>query len=219
MSTTRRTLLGGLLAAPMLAALAKTASGESAQAGWGTVSEGWAELRKTKESHDALERVGASIEPVAPATLVVSDAGKAVRFPARAATGDPSLTDLSRAQGYSQVDGGLILRTPKGEFRLAELDAGLENGVVSARYRLDDVEAGVLPLFRCALAEGTLLAEPAPPGQPLEIWLTEVPCRPTPEALDALEALLGSKVFTPDTVVARLNAAGVYTPPAAAPMP
>ncbi|GAB2789749.1 hypothetical protein GCM10027199_77040 [Amycolatopsis magusensis] len=212
-------MLGGLLAAPLLVALTKTASGDPVRAGWGTVSQGWVELRKTQEGHDALERVGASIEPIAPATLVVSDAGKAVRFPARAATGDPSLTNPSLAQGQGQVDGGLILRTSNGEFRLAELDAGLENGVVSAKYRLDDVEAGVLPMFRCALEEGTLLAEPAPPGQPLEIRLAEVPCRPTPEALQALEAMLGSKVFTPDTVVARLNAAGVYTPPAAAPIP
>ncbi|MDG9701948.1 hypothetical protein [Streptomyces sp. DH37] len=212
MSTTRRTVLGAAAAAPLLAQFTGTASA-AADGKWGTVSDGWVEVRWTGQVRAELDRLGAVVEAVAPARLVRDSRGSAVRFPVRFGKGDPSLRRLPEAGGNGALEGGIAVRTPTGGFRVVNPESVLRDGVVSGKCTVNGVEVGHRSVFRCGLAEGLLTTGGAPVGQPLAVRIGEVPLRPTPELLEVYTATLGAPVFTADTVLAYVTAEGVYTPP------
>jgi hypothetical protein len=212
MSTTRRTVLGAAAAAPLLAQFTGTASAAS-DGKWGTVSDGWAEVRWTGQVRAELDRLGAVVEAVAPARLVRGSRGAAVRFPVRFGKGDPSLRHLPEAGGSGALEGGIAVRTPAGGFRVVNPESFLRDGVVSGKCTVNGVEVGHHSVFRCGLAEGLLTTGRAPVGQPLTVRIGEVPLRPTPELLEGYTATFGTPVFTADTVLAYVTAEGVYTPP------
>lgn len=74
MSTTRRMVLSAALATPLLAQFTGTASGATADDRWGTVSDGWVEVRWTAQAQAQLDRFEAVVEAVAPAQLVKDSA-------------------------------------------------------------------------------------------------------------------------------------------------
>lgn len=74
-------VLSAALAAPLLAQFTGTASGATADDKWGTVSDGWVEVRWTAPAQAQLDRFEAVVEAVAPAELVKDSGGSAVRFP------------------------------------------------------------------------------------------------------------------------------------------
>ncbi|MFJ2442910.1 MULTISPECIES: hypothetical protein [unclassified Streptomyces] len=212
MSATRRNVLGAALAAPLLAQFTGTASAAEAEK-YGTVSDGWIEVRWTREVQAELDRLGAEVEAVAPARLVRDSRGTAVRFPVRTGNGEPSLTNLPKAEGGGALDGGVAVRTPLGTARFLDLRSVLEDGLASGRCVVNGVEVGHPSALRCGLAEALLTTDTVPLGKPLKVRINEVPLRPTPEALEMYTATFGAVPFTADTVLGYATAEGVYTPP------
>jgi hypothetical protein len=206
-------VLGAAVAAPLLARFTGTASGAAPDGMWGTISDGWVEVRWTSRAQAQLDRFGAVVEAVEPARPVEDSRGAAVRFPVRSGTGDPSLTDLPRAQGNGLLDGGIAVRTPTGDLRVTDLGSVLQDELLSGRCVVNGVDVGHRSVFRCGLAEGLLTTGGAAPGRPLRIRLGEVPLRPTDESLETFAATFGAPAFTTDTVLAYVTAEGVYTPP------
>ncbi|MEE1928638.1 hypothetical protein V1J52_10600 [Streptomyces sp. TRM 70351] len=200
------------MAAPLLAQFAGAASA-AADDTWGTVSDGWVEIRWTGQVREEMDRLGAVVEAVAPARLVTDTRGTAVRFPVRAGKGDPSVRRLSDVEGDSALEGGITVSTPRGEFRIVALHGVLRDGVASGRCTANGVEVGHRSVFRCGLDEGSLTTSGAPAGQPLRVRVSEVPLHATPELMEAYVATFGEPVFTAGTLLGYVTAEGVYTPP------
>jgi hypothetical protein len=221
MSTTRRRALGAALAAPLLARFTGTASADAQPGRLGTISDGWVEVRWTPEVQAQLDRFGAAVEAVAPASMVTGTGsgpgarGPAVRFPVQSGSGDPSLAALTNAQGSGGLDGGIVVRAATGTVRLTDLRSDLQSELASGQCKVNGINADHASAFRCGLAEATLTADSAPPGTPMKLRLAEVPLRPTTELLEAYTASFGTAPFTTDTVLAYLTAEGVYHPPTA----
>jgi hypothetical protein len=206
------------LAAPFLASFTGTASGETQDATWGTLSEGYVDIWLTPQSKRQLDLYQATVTPIAPATMLTDGDRVGVRFPARSGTGALSLDNLPRSRGTGLADGGLAIQAPMGRFELTQLQPTLGDELASGRCLVNGVESGGESLLRYDLGAGRLLADPVPAGQPLKVRVEEVPVYPTPEALEAFKTAvgtppLGAPVFTLDTVVAHVTAEGVYVPP------
>jgi hypothetical protein len=212
MSTTRRMVLGAGMAAPLLAQFAGMASA-AADDKWGTVSDGWVEVRWAQQAQTQLDRFEAVVEAVAPAQLVKDSRGAAVRFPVRSGSGDPSLANVPEAKGSGGLDGGIAMRTSRGNFRVVNLESVVQDGVASGTCVINGFEVGHRSVFRCGLAEGLLTTERVPLGQPMKVRLQEVPLRPTAELVEAFATAFGAPSFTTDTVLAHVTAEGLYTPP------
>lgn len=220
MSTTRRSMLGAALAGPLLGWLTGTAAGAvdggTDRAGkLGTLTDGWVEVRWTAEAQAQLDRFDAMVDVVAPARMVLDGRGPAVHLPIRSAQGDPSLANPPRAHGDGALDGGVSVRTSKGDYRVVNLAGAIQDGLGSGRCEVGGAEMGHRSAFRCGLAEGKLTAQPVPAGHPMKVRLSEVPLRPTQEAVDAYTANFGAHPVTVDTVLAYVTAQGVYSPPPA----
>jgi hypothetical protein len=217
MSTTRRTILSGALAAPFLVNAAGTAAGTTQDARWGTVSDGYVDLWLTSQAQRQLDLWQATATPIAPATALTDGGRKGVRFPIRSGTGELWLNDLSQTHGTGLLDGGMIIRTLTGQFEITQLQPAIENGQASGTYQLNSVEGSGQSLLRYDAATGRLLADPVPAGHPLKVRIEEVPVYPTPESLEALRTAVGTAVgtlpFDLNTVVAHATADFVYTPP------
>ncbi|MEV8396023.1 MULTISPECIES: hypothetical protein [unclassified Streptomyces] len=212
MSATRRSVLGAALAGPMLAQFMGTASA-AAEDKWGTVSDGWVEVRWTEQAQAEMDRLGAVVEAVAPAQLVKDSRGAAIRFPVRSGKGDPSLKRLSNAKGDGALEGGIAVRTPTSNFQITDLQSVLRDEWASGKATVNGFEVGHSKMFRWDVDKSKLSTESVPAGRPLKVRLSEVPLHPTPELLETYSASFGPPAFTPDTVVAYLTAEGVYTPP------
>jgi hypothetical protein len=215
MSTTRRGALGAALAAPLLGRFTGTAAADAAPGNFGSISDGWVEVRWTREAQTQLDKFGAVVEAIAPASLTTDAQGTVVRFPVRSGAGDPSLAELPKAQGDGALDGGILVRTANGDVRLTELSSDLRSELAAGKCMVNGVNAGHDAVVRAGLAEGVLTTESVPPGQPMKVRLAGVPLRPTGEALDVYTAVFGASEFTADTVLAHLTAEGVYHPPTA----
>ncbi|WP_129842649.1 hypothetical protein [Streptomyces sp. RFCAC02] len=215
MSAKRRTVLGAAMATPLLARFAGTASGAAADDTWGTVSDGWVEIRWTAEAQAELNRLGAVVEATAPALLITDSGDPGVRFPVRSGSGDPSLTDLPAARGEGALDGGLTVRARNGVLRVESLESVLRDGVASGTCVVNGVDVGHRALFRCGLADGVLSTENVPVGSPMRVRVGEVPLHATQELLDAYTESFGAPLVTADTLLARVTAEGLYTPPGA----
>lgn len=202
------------MAAPFLAQFAGTASGETLDPTWGTVSSGWAEVRWTPEAKAQLDKFNATMEPIAPATWV-KDGGRnvGIRFPAHSATGDPSLDDVRNAQGRGQLDGGVRLRTLSGQFEFNQARPELASQLFSGTCSVNGVEYGGQSLVRCDVDQARVLADPVPAGQPLTIRVADVPLRLTAESREAIISALGQAIFDVDTVLGHASGEAVYTPP------
>lgn len=215
MSTTRRTILGGVLAAPFLAQFPGTASGETAEETLGTISGRWVEFRWSPQAKKQMDLFGATVKPIAPATWVTDDNGRrtGVRFPVRSGTGDPSFENRQAAHGSGQADGGLVVQAPAGRFEVTEPRATLEGEVVSGTCKVNGVESAGESLVRCGSAQGRLLADPVRSGQPQTIRIEDVPVYATAEALEALTTAVGPLPFDTETVLGYASSEVVYTPP------
>ncbi|MFC9653073.1 hypothetical protein ACFV9P_34515 [Streptomyces sp. NPDC059892] len=200
------------MAAPLLAQLTGTASAEANEK-WGTISEGWVEVRWTGQVQAELDRLGAVVEAVAPAELVRDSNGSGVRFPVRSGTGDPSLKSPPKAEGDGVLDGGVVVRTPQGQARAVNLRGVLRDGVASGECEVNGLDIGHRSVFRCGVSEGRLTTTDVPVGRPLKVRIDGVPLHPTPEALEVYTATFGTPALTADTVLAHVTAEGVYTPP------
>ncbi|MFD9425596.1 MULTISPECIES: hypothetical protein [unclassified Streptomyces] len=211
MSATRRNVLGAALAAPLLAQFTGTAS--AADEKYGTVSEGWVEVRWSEPVQAELDRLGAVVEAVAPAEMVRSSGGPALRFPVRSGEGNPSLTELPRAKGSGALDGGVSVRTPLGNVRLTDLESALKDGLASGKCEVNGLTVEHPLALRCGVDEGKLSTDEVPVGRPLKVRLSEVPLYATPEMLKAYTATFGTSPFSADSVLGYVTVAGTYTPP------
>lgn len=213
MDSTRRTLLGGALAAPFLAYFTGAAAAATPDERLGSVSDAWVELRWTPQAQTQLDRFQATVEAIAPAKLIKDKDGVGMRFPILTATGDPSLDELSRAKGSSLLDGGVVVRALGGEARVVNLESTLANETISGKFTVNGIDCGAQSMFHCGVGEGRLVAAPVSPVQPTTIRIAGVPVRPTQQSLQAFASAMGAPPFTVDTVLGHLTAEGVYTPP------
>lgn len=214
MSATRRGILGVAVAAPLLAQFTGTAAAADADSKWGSISDGWVEVRWTEQAQALLDQYGAVVTAVAPARSVSDDRGPALRFPVRTGQGDPSLNDLPMAQGDGALDGGITVSTPNGEFRVRQLGSTLADGTASGSCEINGVEVGHRAVFRLGLDDGRLTAGGASAAaQPLPVRVDDVPLRATPQMWEVVAASLGEPSFDVDTVLAYVAAEGMYHPP------
>ncbi|MBT2425992.1 hypothetical protein AMK21_24740 [Streptomyces sp. CB00316] len=211
MSATRRNVLGAALAAPLLAQFAGTAS--AADEKYGTVSDGWVEVRWSHPVQAELDRMGAVVEAVAPAEMVKSSGGPAVRFPVRSGKGDPSLTKLPKAKGNGALDGGVSVRSPLGNVLLTDLEGALKDELASGKCKVNGLAVEHTSALRCGAEKGKLSTDKVPVGQPLKVRLSEVPLYATAEMLEAYTATFGTSTFSEDTVLGYVTVTGTYTPP------
>jgi len=220
MSTTRRGALGAALVAPLLARFTGTASADEATAdqvpnALGTISDGWVEVRWTREFQEQLDRTGAVVSAVAPARLVTDADASAVRFPVESGSGDPSLADLPKAHGEGALAGGITIRTTHGTFELTGLRSDLRSGLASGKCAVNGVYTEHGSVLQCGLDEARLTTQSVPPGSPMKVRIAEVPLRATPDLIAAYGSVLGDAPFTTDTTLGYLTAEGMYHPPAA----
>lgn len=215
MSATRRGALGVALAAPLLARFTGTAAADAAPGGLGTISDGWVEVRWTPQAQAQLDRFEAVVEAAAPARLLTDSQGSGVWFPVRFGAGDPSPAEPAKAQGGGGLDGGVVVRTPTGTFRLTDLRSDLQGELASGKCAVNGIDVMHGSVFQCGLAEGVLTTDTVPPGEPMTIRLAEMPLRPTSGLLDMYAATFGAPAFTTDTVLGYVTAQGVYNPPKA----
>ncbi|MCF3105450.1 hypothetical protein IPZ58_28235 [Streptomyces roseoverticillatus] len=216
MTTTRRMMLGGAVAVPMLGLMASPASA-SVQGGqqWGTVTGGWVEVWWTPQAQAELDRIGATVEATTPAELVQDGQNRGVRFPVAESVWSPSPTNLGQVQGRGALAGGLSVRARRGEVRLSDMKGFLQGEEATGRYTVNGTDAGVHPVFRVGLAEGRFTMEPAGPGQAVRMGASGVPLYPTKETLEAFSRAFDMKVFSADTstALAHVTAEGQYAPP------
>jgi hypothetical protein len=215
MSATRRGILGAALTAPVLAQLTGTATAAQQDGRWGRIANGWAEVRWTAEAQAVLDQFEATVKAVSPARMVGGTGGPGIRFPVRSARGNPSTKEPLKAQGNGVLGGGIAVSAPMGEFRIMDLGSVLENEVASASCVVNGVDLGHQAVFRCGLDEGRLSAETVPAGRPTTVRIAELPLRATPELWQVFVATVGEPAFRADTVLGRVTAEGVYTPPEA----
>lgn len=212
MDTTRRSVLGAAMAAPLLAQFTGAAS--AADDSLGTVTEGWLEIRWTAEGQALLDRFQATVEAVAPAKPVKDAQGTGLRFPLATGQGDPSLPNPPKAHGNGRLDGGVQLRAPQGTLKVTELQGLLQDGLASGTCKVNGVEVGHRAMARPNLDKGVLQAENVPLGKPMKLRVTEVPLRPSAELVDTFNGTFGADAkVTTETVLAHATAEGVYTPP------
>lgn len=220
MSTTRRGALGAALVAPLLTRFTGTASADEttpdqAPNALGTISDGWVEVRWTREVQEQLDRSGAVVSAVAPARLVTDADGSAVWFPVESGSGDPSPADLPKAQGEGALAGGITISTTCGTFELTGLRSDLRGGLASGKCAVNGVHTEHGSVLQCGLDEARLSTQSVSPGSPMKVRLAEVPLRATPDLIAAYASALGAAPFTTDTTLAHLTAEGMYHPPAA----
>jgi hypothetical protein len=213
MSTTRRTVLGGALTAPLLAHLTGTASGDTQDATYGHVSRGALEFYWSPQTQTHLGLLGATVTAVAPARFVTNKGRKGILFPIRSGTGDPALSNPPQARGSGEADGGLVARTSTGKFEFTRMQCTLEDELISGKCLVNGVESARQSLLRCDSSKGRLLAAPVPPGQPLTVRIEEVPVYPTTESLEAFTTAFGTSPFTPDTILGHATIEAEYIPP------
>lgn len=213
MDTTRRAMLGGALAASFLAAGATSATAAATPAQMGTVSDGWVEVWWTPEAEQQMERASVTVRAIEPTELVRDQDRPGLRFPVRAAQGDPSLTDPVSAEGEGVLEGGLVLQAPSGEISLMEMSGVLQGESVWGTYALNGVDTGMSSVFTTRIAEAKIGLVPGPAGQAVDITVSQVPLLPTAEFLEVFTRAFGTPIFTVDTVIAHVTAEGRYTPP------
>ena len=211
MDNTRRSVLGAVLAAPLLAQFAGAADAGAVDGSLGTVSDGWAEVRWTPLGEALLSRFGATVAAVEPATMDAK--GGAIRFPVLAGNGDPSLLNPAKAHGDGRLAGGVEVRTPQGTVRVTELQGFLQDGVAWGKCVVNGLDVGHRATVRPGLDKGVLQTETVPLGSPMKVTVAEVPLRPTPELLETFAATFATDEITADSVLAYVTAEGVYTPP------
>jgi hypothetical protein len=213
MSTTRRTVLGGALTAPLLAHFTGTASGDTQDASYGRISRGSLEFYWSPQTQAQLDLHGVTVTAVAPARFVTNKGRRGVLFPIRSATGDPALSNVPQARGSGEVDGGMVARTPTGKFEFTQMQCTLEDELIFGKCLVNGIESARQSLLRCDSGQGRLLAAPVPPGQPLTVRIEEVPVYPTPESLEAFTTAFGTSPFTPKTVLGHGTIEAEYIPP------
>ncbi|MET8981855.1 hypothetical protein ABZX85_40305 [Streptomyces sp. NPDC004539] len=213
MDTSRRSMLGAVMAAPFLAQLTGAPDAVAADGSLGTVSQASAEIRWTPLGQALLDRFGATVSAVAPAVLGAD--GASVRFPAGSGEGkgDPSPLNPAKAHGNGRLAGGVEIRTPEGTVRVTEMQGFLQDGVAWGRCVVNGLDVGHRATVRPGLDAGVLQAESVPPGKPMKVKVTDVPLRPTPELLETLATTFATDEVTLDSVLAWVSAEGVYTPP------
>lgn len=214
MSVSRRSVLSGALATPLLAHTATEAVADTSAATL-TGGNGWIEILWTSEAQTEMGRAGTIVEPIAPATVIERNGRRGLRFPLRSIQGDPSLSDPAHAQGTAVADGGFVWRNESAEVRITRLSGVVRDERLSGRYQVNDVDAGMQPMFTWSAAEGEFTVVPGLLGQPSATKISDLPARMTPEMLDLMTATARSydlSNLSTDTVMAHITAQVRFSP-------
>jgi hypothetical protein len=161
------------------------------------------------------EQLGATVDAIAPATLIDRDGKPGVRFPVISAQGDPSLTKPAHAAGTGTLDGGFVARSAFTELRVTQLDGVVRGEQMSGRCTINGVDAGMRSVFTWRVAEADISVVPGRAGKPTMLKVSNVPVRVTREALEAFQGFVRSadtRSISTDTVVAHVTAQGHYVP-------
>lgn len=213
MNVSRRSVLGGALAAPVLATAATAADADTSGV-TGRGEDGWIEILWTPPAKTEIDRLGITMEPIAPATSVKRNGRLGMRFPLHSVQGDPSSPNPARAQGTGAAAGGFVFRHDFTEVRVTRLEGVIRDERMSGRYMVNGVETGVQPMFRWRAEEGDLSVVPGALGEPVSMKVSDLPVRMTPEMLDLITASAARRYdfsgISADTVVAHVTALGRF---------
>ncbi|WP_146771984.1 hypothetical protein [Lentzea atacamensis] len=204
------------MTSPLLAHAAMAPAAADASTTIGVGEGGWIEIVWAPQAQAEMDQRGATVEAIAPAELIERNGGRGIRFPVRSAQGDPSLSNPAHTQGTGVADGGLILRVASTEVRVTRLAGDVRDEQISGRYMVNDVDAGMQPVFRWRATEGDLAVVPGAPGKPVELKISDLPVRLTSEMLDLWTTSArsyGLPSLSADTVVAHVTAQGRFVPP------
>lgn len=214
MGVSRRSVLSGVVAAPVGVLVASTpaaAATASASGQTGQSSGGWVEIWPTSQTLAQLDQIGAAVQAVAPAELVQgSDGSTGLRMPVTSAQGNPSLLDPALAQGSGALDGGILVHNADGAVQFTQLDGVVQGGQLSGQCQANNEAQALQPALTWRTADLHITVIPGQLGEPLTLRVTKLPVYPTQESIDAFTRAFGTPIFTTDTVMAHINAEGPY---------
>jgi hypothetical protein len=177
----------------------------------GEANDGWVEIWPTPGTLTQLDKIGATLEAIAPAELVHRpDGSTGLRMPVASAQGDPSLTDPARAHGSGALAGGILIHKADGDVRFTDLTGTVGGEQLSGHCTANDEDQTLQPALTWRSADVHATIVPGQPGEPLTVRTSELPVRPSQEAVDAFTRALGAPIFTTDTVLANITAQGHY---------
>lgn len=182
----------------------------------GTGEDGWVEIVWTPLAQVGMDRHEITVEPIAPAESIERDGRRGLRFPLHTVQGDPSLAAPAHAQGTGTAEGGFVVRHASTVVRVTRLEGDVRDERLSGRYMVNEVDAGMRPVFMWRVAEGDLSVVPGAPGEPVALKMSDLPVRMTSEMLDLMAASARSydlPSLSTDTVVAHVTAQGRFVPP------
>lgn len=209
MGVSRRSVLSGVVAAPVLVQAASTPA--AAAAASGQSGGGWVEIWPTPQTLAQLDQIGATVEAIAPAELVQRpDGSTGLRMPVTSALGDPSLLDPALAQGNGALDGGIVVRNAHGTVQFTQFDGAVQGGQLSGHCQANNEDQTLQPVLTWHTADLHITLIPGQLGEPLTLRVSDLPVYPTAESIDAFTRVFGTPIFTTGTVMAHINAQGAY---------
>ena len=215
MFLSRRAVLSGAAAAPILALLGHGPARGAEKAALVRIIDGWGQARLTPEAVKVLAEIQGTVYAVKPARLLSGTKTPTVRTEIRAGKLNPNLTEI-----MGTIVGGVGLRTPKRDNRVQRLSGSVLverrkghadlTGKGTAVVNGETVELG--PLTTTALDESRVTVEPGKPGKPTTVRV-EVPVYATEEMIELFTLYFGTSVAHKGFKVAHATAECRYWPP------
>jgi hypothetical protein len=214
MVVSRRVVLTGTAAAPLLALLGQS-SAQAQQSSLVRIIDGWGQARLTPDAVDVLAKIKGTVHAIQPAELVAGQTTPTVRVPVQTGKFRPDFTEL---EGI--IAGGIRLRTPSRDMRLQRLNGSLvvKRGKDESELTgkgaiiLDGERAEFGPLTTTVLDEAVVTIDPGKPGKPTTARV-EAPVYATAEAVTLFTQYFGGSGLTQDMKVAQASVECRYWPP------
>jgi hypothetical protein len=210
----RRVVLTGAAAAPVLALLGRSAA-QAQQSPLVRIIDGWGQARLAPDAVEVLAKIKGTVYALKPAELVAGQKTPTVRVPLPTGKFRPDFTEL-----VGTVAGGIGLRTPDRDKRVRQLSGSLvaKRGKRESELTgkgaiiLDDERAEFGPLTTTVLDEAVVTVEPGKPGKPATARV-EAPVYATAEAVTLFTQYFGGSGLTQDMKVAQASAECRYWAP------
>lgn len=195
--TSRRVVLTGVLAAPLLGLLGQSAHAD--QPALYRIIDGWGQARLTPAALDRLRSIGATVYAIEPAVLVGDPNVPTVRMPLDSGKFNRDFTKVIGA-----IAGGFGLRTLSRDAHVTKIAGSLSGTSGKGSFTVNNEQVNIGPLYTDIRNEAVISVEQGPPGYPSLVKF-EVPLRPTPEAIDLFIRYFGVPLFSTGMYIAHAS--------------
>jgi hypothetical protein len=214
MLISRRIVLTGAAAAPMLALLGQSAA-QAQSSPLVRIIDGWGQARLTPDAVEMLATIQGTVYALEPAVLVSGEKTPTVRVPLQAGKFSLDFTEL-----VGTIAGGVRLRTPKRDLRARQLSGTVlvtrgktESELTGTGSVILDGERGEFgPLTTTVLDEAVVTIEPSKSGKPTTVRF-EAPMYASTEAITLFTQFFGGTGLTKGMKIAQARAECRYWPP------